>query len=527
MRAFTQLCTELEDIPSNEDRHAALAAYFDSAPPEDAAWALYYLNGERPKRLVRTSDLREWAAEASQLPEWLFEESHAAVGDLAETIALLLPDGKHGSDRSLHYWIEQRLRPMQYLPTAKQKESMMEAWSALDYTQRFVWNKWITGTFRPNVSRRTLVRAVSEVTGVDPFAITLRLSRPWEPSAETFLHLTRSDTSDADRCRPYPFCLTHPLSTSLEQLGRREDWQIEWKRTGMRAQLVRRGGRIFVWSKAGDLITDAFPEVRDSARVLPDGIVLDGEMVAWRDGTVAPNGKLLRRLDRRSITKKLLHEAPACFLAFDLLEDGGEDVRMLPLAERRTRLERALEPCTNALRIRAASLVTTRSWDAVSAVHGKCREQFAEGLILKRLDDPYGGEAVWRSWKIDPYKVDAVLLYVETGGRRGARPELTFGVWDGDLLVPFTKTAADLDDQNIEEIDGFVRDHTTERFGPVRAVAPELVFEIGFDGIRASSRRKSGVVVRTPRILRRRIDKDAADADTLDVLQSLLASVSA
>lgn len=523
MRAFAQLCTALEDVSSNEDQHDALAAYFESAPPEDASWALYYLSGERPKRLVRTADLREWATEASQLPEWLFEESHAAVGDLAETIALLLPDGKCGSDRSLHYWIEQRLLPMQHLPAAKQKESLLEAWSALDHAQRFVWNKWITGTFRANVSRRTLVRAVSGVTGVDPVAITLRLSRRWEPSAETFVHLTRPDTSDADRCRPYPFCLAHPLSTSPEQLGPREDWQIEWKRTGVRAQLVRRGGRIFVWSVAGDLITDAFPEVRDSALVLPDGIVLDGEIVAWRDGVVAPNGKLRRRLGRKSITKKLLREEPACFLAFDLLEDGGEVVRTLPLAERRARLERALEPCTNALRIRAASLVTKRTWDAVSDVHGRCRDQFADGLILKRLDDPYGG-AVWRSWKIDPYKVEAVLLYAESGGRRGARSEFTFAVWDGDALVPFTKAAADLDEENLEEIDGFVRNNTTERFGPVRAVAPELVFEIGFEGIRASSRRKSGVAVRAPRIIRRLPHKEATDADTLNVLRSILTS---
>lgn len=548
MQAFADLYTALDETTSTNDKVAAMAAYFAAAPPEDAVWAVYFLSGRRPKRLVRSSDLREWAADAADLPRWLFDESYSVVGDLAETIALLLPEGKEGSERSLQYWVERRLLPLRRLDPDAQREAMLIAWSELNHAQRFVWNKLITSGFRVGVSKKLLVRALEQTSGIDAAVLTHRLMGNWEPSADFYERLMREDTSDADKSRPYPFCLAHPVNASpeeddpdlstqaqiagslQEQLGDVGAWQVEWKWDGIRAQIVRRGGRVYIWSRGEELITDTFPEVRDSAMVLPDGVVLDGELVAWRDGGVLPFGQLQRRIGRKSVSKRMLREVPICFLAFDVLERDGRDVRELPLSERLEHLNDVLEHGTSALQITQAPTVQSESWKDLAALHTESRDRLVEGFMLKRLDASYAvgrKTGTWWKWKVDPFSVDAVLLYAQRGhGKRATLyTDYTFAVWMGEDLVPFAKAYSGLTDAEIREVDRFVRENTIDRFGPVRAVEPELVFEIGFEGIRKSSRHKSGIAVRFPRMLRRRTDKDPSDADSIDVLRALLPDV--
>lgn len=527
MKAFTDLYTALDETNSTNEKVAAMAAYFREAPPKDAAWAVYFLSGRRPKRLVRSGDLRAWATEAAGLPAWLFEESYSVVGDLAETIALLLPDGRAGTDEPLHYWVERRLLAMRRMDPPSQRDAMMAAWADLNHQQRFVWNKLITSGFRVGVSQKLLVRALSVVSGIDEAVLTHRMMGNWQPSIEFYERLTAKDTSDADKSRPYPFCLAHAIDGPPQDLGDVSLWQMEWKWDGIRAQIVRRGGRVFIWSRGEELVTDAFPEVRDSALVLAEGLVLDGELLAWRDGQVLPFGEMQRRIGRKTVGRKLLREVPVTFLAFDVLEWDGTDVRDRPLQARRELLETVLAPTTGALQIQAAPTISASTWGELSELHEQSRDRLVEGFMVKRRDAPYAvgrKRGIWWKWKVDPYTVDAVLIYAQPGhGKRATLyTDYTFAVWKDDVLVPFAKAYSGLTDLEIREVDRFIRDHTTERFGPVRSVEPELVFEIGFEGIRRSTRHKSGVALRFPRMIRWRKDKTAKDADRLDLLTSLL-----
>ena len=526
MRAFTDLYTALDETNSTNEKVAAMASYFSTAAAEDAVWAVYFLSGRRPKRLVKSGDLRAWATEAAGLPVWLFDESYSVVGDLAETIALLLPDGRAGTDRPLHYWVERRLLAMRRMDVDTQREAMLAAWDELNHEQRFVFNKLITSGFRVGVSQKLLVRALALVSGIDEAVLTHRMMGSWQPTPEFYGRLLAEDTSDADKSRPYPFCLAHAVDGPPQDLGERADWQVEWKWDGIRAQVVRRGGRVFIWSRGEELVTDRFPEVRDSALVLPDGLVLDGELLAWRDEGVLPFGQLQRRIGRKTVGRKMLRDVPVAFLAFDVLEHEGVDIRERPLNERRTLLERLLASA-GALQMRAAPLVAAPTWSALADLHVESRERLVEGFMLKKLDAPYAvgrKRGVWWKWKVDPFTVDAVLVYAQRGSGKRATlyTDYTFAVWADGELVPIAKAYSGLTDQEIREVDRFVREHTLERFGPVRSVAPELVFEIGFEGIRRSSRHKSGVAVRFPRMLRWRKDKASEDADTIQTLRSLL-----
>lgn len=527
MRAFTDLYTALDETTSINEKVAAMASYFRQAPAEDAVWAVYFLSGRRPKRLVRSSDLRAWATEAAGLPPWLFDESYSVVGDLAETIALLLPDGRNGTDRPLHYWVERRLLAMRRMDPETQREAMRDAWGHLNYDQRFVWNKLITSGFRVGVSQKLLVRALSMESGIDEAVLTHRMMGNWQPTTEFYRRLRAEDTSDAVKSRPYPFCLAHAIDGPPHDLGAVESWQVEWKWDGIRAQVVRRGGRVFIWSRGEELVTDRFPEVRDSALVLPDGLVLDGEVLAWRDGQVLPFAQLQRRIGRKHVGRKLLHDVPVAFLAFDVLELDGDDVRELPLNARRDLLEVVLKTTTNALQIQIAPIVAASTWRELSDLHGQSRGRGVEGFIVKRMDAAYAvgrRRGVWWKWKVDPYTVDAVLMYAQPGhGKRATLyTDYTFAIWKGSELVPFAKAYSGLTDLEIREVDRFVREHTIERFGPVRSVEPQLVFEIGFEGIRRSSRHKSGVALRFPRMIRWRKDKAPEDADTFEALTVLL-----
>ena len=504
-----------------------MVRYFSSADPADAAWAVHFLAGGRPKRLIGARKLAAWAMAEAGVPDWLFEESYDAVGDLAETISLLLPDAPSGSDRPLHEWIEQRLLSLAGAGEDAQRDGVVAAWRELAGNERFVWNKLITGGFRVGVSSLLVVRALARTTGIDEPTIAHRLTGSWEPRPESFLALSATDVADADISRPYPFFLAHALDADPETLGAADDWQVEWKWDGIRAQLIRRRGQTFVWTRGEELVTDRYPEIAEAARLLADGTVLDGELLPWRDDRPLPFAQLQRRIGRKTLGPKMLADVPVVLMCYDLLEIDGGDIRAEPMADRRRRLEELLARPALRHRFTISPVVSGGDWDTVRRAHGEARELAAEGLMLKRRDAAYGvgrRRGPWWKWKVQPWTADAVMVYAQAGhGRRASlHTDYTFAVWDDGRLVPFAKAYSGLTDEEIRKLDAWIRRNTVEKFGPVRSVKPEQVFELAFEGIQLSPRHKSGIAVRFPRILRWRTDKRPEDADTIATLRSLM-----
>jgi DNA ligase-1 len=533
MKRFARLYSAIDSTTSTNRKVDAMVEYFAEAAPADAAWAVYFLAGGRPKRLIPVRRVATWAMEESGVPDWLFEESYHAVGDLAETIALLLPDNvvvpSEARDLHLHEWVEERLLPLAQQSEEDQRTAVLDAWRHLAGTERYIWNKLITGSFRVGVSEQLVVRALARLSGIEEGVVAHRMSGHFAPTPETFTRLVAADSSDADRSRPFPFYLAYALEGELESLGDAHDWQAEWKWDGIRAQLIRRDGRTYIWSRGGELVTDRFPELSTAAELLPEGTVLDGEIMPWKDGAL-PFAQLQRRIGRKKLGPKILADVPVVLIAYDLLELAGRDMRAEPMAVRRAALS-ALLAKSPALPFHLSPTIQLETWDDARAAHANSREQRAEGLMLKRLDTEYGvgrRKGSWWKWKVQPFSIDAVMIYAQPGhGRRALlHTDYTFAVRDGDALVPFAKAYSGLTDAEIRELDTWIRRHTIEKFGPVRHVEPVQVFELAFEGIQHSPRHKSGVAVRFPRIARWRTDKPAAEADTIETLRQILESAS-
>lgn len=531
MQRFTQLYFELDQTTRTSDKLAALVRYFATAPPADAAWGLFFISGRLLPRGVSMPQVREWIAEETGFPMWLVDEAHDEVGDLAEAMALLLHPTSQGTAEPLHRLIETRLMPLRGLPLEARRTLLVQTWRELDTRQRLVWNKLMLGSFRVGVARTLVVRALASVAGVSPAVMEHRLMGQWQPTAEDYQRLLLPQQDAVDLARPYPFYLAYQLEEPLGTLGPVEDWQIEWKWDGIRAQLVRRAGRVLLWSRGEELITDRFPEIAEIGRVLPDGTVLDGEILPWRDDRPLPFAWLQRRIGRKEVTARLRELVPVSFMVFDLLETASEDIRIRPLFERRARLEALFQAlrATEALPLRLSPVVPLARWEEINQVQARAPEEGAEGLMLKRRSSTYGvgrRRGDWWKWKLDPYHIDAVLMYAQRGhGRRASLyTDYTFGVWHEGQLVPIAKAYSGLTDEEIREVDAFIRKNTVDRFGPVRVVRPELVFELAFQRVQESTRHKAGVAVRFPRMARWRRDKPAAEADTLDTLRALIPS---
>jgi DNA ligase-1 len=527
VRDFARLYTALDETTRTSEKVGALVRYFSAAAPADAAWAVYFLSGGRPKRLIPVRRLADWAMEASGTPPWLFDECYQAVGDLAETISLLLPSPAEPVDQPLHGWVEERILPLAQQEPEAQREEVLRAWAQLEGGERFVWVKLVTGAFRVGVSQNLVVRALAQASGVEEATVAHRLMGAWAPSAAGFQALVATDTADADVSRPYPFFLAYALETDPETLGDPEEWQVEWKWDGIRAQVIRRAGETFLWTRGEELATERFPELVAAATHLPDGTVLDGEILPWSDGRPLPFAQLQRRIGRKKLGPRILAEVPVVLVTYDLLETGGEDVRDRPLEWRRARLEALLSATETGGRLLPSPVVPATSWADVHEAYASARERAAEGLMLKRRDSAYGmgrRRGPWWKWKVAPYTADAVLVYAQPGsGRRASLfTDYTFGVWDGETLVPFAKAYSGLTDAEIRKVDAWIRRNTVDKFGPVRAVRPELVFELAFEGVQASPRHRSGVAVRFPRIARWRTDKRPEEADTLATIRALM-----
>jgi DNA ligase-1 len=550
VKRFADLYDAIDRTTSTNAKVAALAQYLSTAPPADAAWALFFLTGRRLKRLLPSRLLHEWTLELTSLPEWLVHESYAAVGDYAEAIALML-DGRvsplsaadiargrtQGSlfedeqdtedlaDLSLAEWIEQRILPLRPASDDERRVRVLQWWSRLERRELFLLNKLLTGEFRVGVSHTLVVRALAQVASLPTAVVEHRLMGSWEPSAAAFTSLVGPEGPGDDPSRPYPFCLASPLDDPAESLGDRREWLVEWKWDGIRAQLIRRDDQVFLWSRGEELVTSRFPEIVHEAQGLPNGTVLDGEIVAYEGGRPRPFADLQQRIGRERRVREVAAGIPTVFLAYDVLEDDGTDIRERPLRARRDRL---LELIGGSV-LRLSEEVTANSWDALATLRLESRARGVEGFMLKRWTSTYRPgrkRGDWWKWKIDPYTMDAVLLYAQPGSGRRATvfTDYTFAVWSGGELVPVAKAYSGLSDEEIDELDRWIRRHTIERFGPVSAVEPVYVFELGFEAIARSERHKSGIAVRFPRILRWRKDKPAAEANTLEDLERYLAN---
>lgn len=552
MKAFADLYLQLDATTSSNAKLAALQDYFAQAPAQDAAWAVYFLAGGRPRQMVPTRLLRELTLTLSGLPDWLFEESYQAVGDLAETLSLLLPENPHGNEEGLAHWVEAHLLPLRGQPPEVIRQRLPALWAQLDRPSLMLCVKLITGSFRVGVSKLLVTRALAQLAGLDAKRVAQRLvgytDLSHRPTAQRYLQLVAAESADEHHQRggqPYPFFLAHALQAPLEQfdalLGPVDAWQVEWKWDGIRAQVVKRDGQLWIWSRGEELVTERFPELHSLTATLPDGVVLDGEILVWKPGAAAtdiavqPFALLQQRLGRKTLGKKLLADAPVVLQAYDLLEWQGEDWRNRPQHARRAQLEALLRDHPLAPVV-LSPLLQGDDWPALARQRERSRSLGVEGLMLKQRDALYGvgrtkDMGVWWKWKIDPFSVDAVLIYAQRGhGRRASLySDYTFAVWDGPpgtpgrTLVPFAKAYSGLSDEEMRQVDAIIRKTTVETFGPVRSVTPTLVFELGFEGIALSKRHKSGIAVRFPRMLRWRHDKPVEQADDLATLQALLA----
>ena len=527
MNRLARLLAALDASTRTTDKTAALVAHFRAAPEADRVWTVALLSGRAPRRTVGSGELRVWAAEAAAIPPWLFEEAYAAAGDLAETIAHLLPQPAAPQDIGLSDAMA-RIAALGVMTPEARKAAVLDLWAVLTPQDRFVFNKLLTGGFRAGVAQGLVIRALAEVTGLDGPTLAHRLAGRWDPATTRFADLVQGRD---DHAQPYPFALAHPLEDPPETLGPLADWQAEWKWDGIRAQAIHRAGHWHLWSRGEDLMTERFPDLAPLARLIPEGTVIDGEIVVWDAATASPRpfAALQPRLGRKTVPARLLAEAPARLIGYDLMEWGGQDIRAMPLAERRALLDGLCDGLPRVAPMHASPRVTAQDWAGLAAARADARAAHAEGLMLKRLAAPYATgrkRGDWWKWKLDPMTVDAVMIYAQAGhGRRASLyTDFTFALKDGEALVPVAKAYSGLTDAEFAEISAWVRRNTLERFGPVRRVPPDLVFEIGFEAVQASPRHKSGVAVRFPRMIRWRRDKTAAQIDTLDALRALAAA---
>ncbi|GGC13719.1 ATP-dependent DNA ligase [Dyadobacter sediminis] len=528
MKQFAELFMNLDRTNKTNAKVELMKNYFLTASDEDKLWALTLFTGRRPSFKVNRTQVKEWAAEEAGIPMWLFQESYHSVGDLGETISLLLPRSPiQGSDKSLTEWFHY-LNMLPGMTDIEKHDHIIQAWMQLSQHETFVFNKLLMGSFRIGVSQTLVVRALAEATETDSNIIAHRVMGQWDPLKTTFETLILDKGEDDNASRPYPFFLAYPVEGDVSGLGNPEDWFAEWKWDGIRSQIIFRNGELFIWTRGEELSTEKFPELHFLSSVLPEGTVLDGEIVSYTDNRPMPFSVLQTRIGRKNLSKKALQEAPVAFIAYDILEIDRKDIRSLTQQERRTQLELLHQSMPAQPFFLLSPLIGFKEWNELHDLHPLSRQNAAEGFMIKRKNSTYQvgrKKGDWWKWKINPLSVDAVLIYAQKGSGRRAElfTDYTFAVWGDDgKLIPFAKAYSGLTDVEIGQVDYFIKRNVLEKFGPVRTVKPELVFEIGFEGINESSRHKSGIAVRFPRILRWRKDKKAEEADTLENLKGIL-----
>jgi DNA ligase-1 len=526
MKQFADLVNVLGTSTKTNDKLDALSEYFSSADDKDKVWVIAIFSGRRPKRIVNSTQLFTWCNGLLNLPGWLMAECYHVVGDLGETIALLLPERTNfHASYPLHYYLETFLK-IEKEEEFIRKQFIIDAWNSMTQIERFVFNKLITGSFRIGVSQKMMVNALAKTVQLEPSVIAHRISGNWDPVTTSFNEILSQDSVTIDHSKPYPFYLAYALEDEPAGLGEPHEWQAEWKWDGIRGQIIKRNEELFVWSRGEELMTDKFPEYHSLKNTLPNGLALDGEIMPYHNNLPLSFNVLQTRIGRKNVTKKQLQEAPVAFFCYDVLEFDGNDWRERPLQERRELIEKLIKEINNEA-LRLSPTVEFSTWEELATIRSGSRDMNAEGVMLKRKSSIYQvgrKRGDWWKWKIDPLTIDAVMIYAAKGSGRRSNlyTDYTFAVKDGDKLVPFAKAYSGLTDKEFAQVDAFVKRNSLEKFGPVRTVKPELVFEIAFEGIAASNRHKSGVALRFPRMSRWRKDKKADEINTLDDLKKML-----
>ena len=525
MKHFSTLISTVEMTNKTNAKIEALVRFFAEAEDADKLWMIALFTGKRPKRPIKSSLMRDWVLELSGIPEWLFIESYSRVGDLGETIALILPNPESTTEKSLSEWMEEIIE-LNKKTEQEKKDFVLNAWHNLNQQERFIFNKLIGGSFRIGISKKTLVNALAKYSGRDANQIMHSISGNWDRNKMNFDELISGEHINYDDSKPYPFCLAYPLEGEPQELGQIHQWQIEYKWDGIRGQLIKRNDKIFIWSRGEELVTQQFPELVDAVKDIKGDFVIDGEILPLKDGNVLLFNDLQKRLNRKNVTPKLMKDVPIGFYVYDCMEWNGEDLREKPLYFRRNQLQDIMGQF-NSETIKLSEVIQSKSWKEVAEIRDYARSINSEGLMLKQVDSPYHvgrKKGDWWKWKVEPLTIDAVMIYAQRGsGRRsGYYTDYTFAVRDGEKLVTIAKAYSGLTDKEIQEVSRFVRNNEIEKFGPVRTVKPELVFEIAFEGIALSNRHKSGVALRFPRIKRWRKDKTVKDIDTIESVKSLI-----
>ncbi|WP_179345150.1 ATP-dependent DNA ligase [Winogradskyella ursingii] len=526
MKQFSELISAIEITNKTNAKIDALVNYFETAPDKDKLWLIAIFTGKRPSRPVKTALMKQWCMEITELPEWLFLESYSTVGDLGETIALLLPLPTHQLDLTLSEWMKE-LKALKPKTDEEKKRFVLEAWSGLQQQERLIFNKLIGGSFRIGVSKKTLVNALAKLTGIDANQLMHSIIGNWDIDSISFEELIKGTHINYDNSKPYPFCLAYALEKELPELGEPKDWIVEQKWDGIRGQIVKRNNEIFIWSRGEELVTQQFPELVEVISNFSDDFVIDGEILAMKDNAVLLFNDLQKRLNRKNVTKKLLEEVPIGFYAYDIMEFNGDDIRETPFAERRKILETIFNSIVLPAQLKLSFIVDFKKWEQLHAIRDNSRAINSEGLMLKQKASPYHTgrkKGDWWKWKVDPLTIDAVMIYAQKGsGRRSSKyTDYTFAVKKDDALVTVAKAYSGLTDKEITEISRWINKNAIEKFGPVRTVKPELVFEIAFEGIALSNRHKSGVALRFPRISRWRKDKPVEEIDTIENVKQLI-----
>jgi DNA ligase-1 len=528
MKAFAHLYSELDQTTKTNEKIIAMAEYFSKTRESDSIWAVALLTGRRPKRPVRTKDLKLWATHLAGIPYWLFEESYDVVGDLAETISLLIPLQKSEQDKTLSEVMNEIL-DVQTKSEEEKKKWLLSYWNCLLQDELFVFNKLITGSFRVGISQQLVYKAIAKAYSMEDKLVAHKLMGNWLPQSTNLRELLSDEASSYDDSKPYPFYLAYQLDLAFTELGDIKDWHLERKYDGIRGQIIVRNRQVHTWSRGEELMTDKFIEFDILKNILPHGTVIDGEVLPFKDGKIQSFNEMQKRIGRKNVSKKTLVDVPLCLMCYDLLEHNGEDIRSKPLRERRALLEALIENTQTEV-LKLSPLLETESWENVDALRTESKQLGCEGIMLKHKDSVYETgrrRGKWWKWKVDPYTVDAVLIYAQSGHGRRANlyTDYTFAIWDKEELVPFTKAYSGLTDKELIEVDHWIKKNTIEKFGPVRSVKAELVFEIAFEGINVSPRHKSGIALRFPRIVRWRKDKNKEEINTKEDLLQLLHSV--
>ena len=535
MKRFAELIMKLATTTKTTAKLEAIRAYFSYANSEDKIWIIALFTGRRPKRSVNSALLRASCIQAANIDPWLFEECYHTVGDLAETISLLIPESNIDTKDVVEYSLSHYMNLLRNI--GKEEDDVkalfvMDAWKQMNRSEIFVFNKLMTGGFRIGVSQKLMVNAIAKTTDVSPSIIAHRIMGDWNPATISFDELMSTEHSAADDSKPYPFYLAYAIENEVNELGNENDWQAEWKWDGIRGQIIKRNDELFVWSRGEELMTDKFPEYKILLELLPNGTAIDGEIISLaappEEGNFAPLpfSALQTRIGRKNITAKELKQAPVGFIAYDLLEENGEDIRKFAMVERRKKLKEIINKI-NVPFLHLSPIIEFKKWDELIDIRKLSRDKGSEGIMLKRKESEYKDgrkRGDWWKWKIDPLTIDAVMIYAQKGSGRRSNlyTDYTFAVKDGDKLVTFAKAYSGLTDKEFAQVDNFVKRNSIEKFGPVRTVKPELVFELAFEGIAESKRHKSGVALRFPRMSRWRKDKKPEDINTLDDLKMML-----